>query len=66
MAKKLINIGVRGLDVAGAGGTSWSEVEKHRASSENYKEIAGAFKDWGIPTADSIVKYQTRVLKISL
>ena len=55
VARKLINIGVRGLDVAGAGGTSWSEVEKHRASSENIKEIAGAFKDWGIPTADSIV-----------
>ena len=55
VAKKLINIGIRGLDIAGAGGTSWSEVEKHRASSENYKEIAGAFKDWGIPTADSII-----------
>ena len=37
VAKKLINIGVRGLDVAGAGGTSWSEVEKHRASSEKSK-----------------------------
>jgi len=55
VAKKLINIGIRGLDVAGAGGTSWSEVEKHRALSDNLKEIAGAFKDWGIPTADSIV-----------
>ena len=55
VAKKLINIGVCGLDVAGAGGTSWSEVEKHRASSKNNKEIASAFKDWGIPTADSII-----------
>ncbi len=54
VARKLINIGVQGLDVAGAGGTSWSEVEKRRASSEKIKEIAGAFKDWGIPTADSI------------
>ena len=55
VAMKLVNIGVRGLDVAGAGGTSWSEVEKHRTSSETLKEIASAFKDWGIPTADSIV-----------
>ena len=55
VAKKLINIGISGLDVAGAGGTSWSEVEKYRASSVKIKEIAAAFKDWGIPTADSIV-----------
>lgn len=55
VAMKLINIGIRGLDVAGAGGTSWSEVEKHRVSTENSREIAGSFKDWGIPTAESIV-----------
>ena len=55
MAKQLINTGVQAIDVAGAGGTSWSEVEKHRGSLESLKETAGAFKDWGIPTADSIV-----------
>lgn len=66
VARKLINIGVRGLDVAGAGGTSWSEVEKHRTSSENLKEIAGAFKDWGIPTADSIVNIRQEFKKIPL
>ena len=56
VAKQLVNAGVQAIDVAGAGGTSWSEVEKHRASQEYLKETAGAFKDWGIPTAECIVQ----------
>lgn len=56
IARQLIEAGVQAIDVAGAGGTSWSEVEKHRASQETLKEIAGAFKDWGIPTAECIVQ----------
>jgi isopentenyl-diphosphate delta-isomerase len=45
---------VSGIDVAGAGGTSWSEVERHRAPSEADNRIAAAFLSWGIPTAESI------------
>jgi isopentenyl-diphosphate delta-isomerase len=56
VAKKLVNIGVQSIDVAGAGGTSWSEVEKYRNYHLHLKEIAGAFKDWGIPTAECIVQ----------
>jgi isopentenyl-diphosphate delta-isomerase len=55
VAQQLISAGVQAIDVAGAGGSSWSEVEKHRATQEYLKETASAFKDWGIPTADSIV-----------
>lgn len=54
VARKLASAGVAGLDVAGAGGTSWSEVEKHRAASEAMRRVAEAFADWGIPTAESI------------
>ncbi len=46
--------GVAAIDVAGAGGTSWSEVEKHRAPTERLRRVAGAFIDWGIGTADAI------------
>ena len=54
VARKLAGAGVSGIDVAGAGGTSWSEVEKYRSGSElNYK-IAESFESWGIPTAESI------------
>ena len=53
-ARRLADAGVAAIDVAGAGGTSWSEVERHRADSESSRRIAAAFADWGIPTAESI------------
>lgn len=54
-ARLLINAGVRAIDVAGAGGTSWSEVEMHRAPTERLRRLAGAFADWGLPTATSLL-----------
>ena len=53
-ARRLAEAGVAAVDVAGAGGTSWSQVEMHRAPTARHARIAGAFIDWGIPTADSI------------
>jgi isopentenyl-diphosphate delta-isomerase len=54
-AKILADCGVSAIDVAGAGGTSWSQVEMHRAPDEFTRQLAGTFVDWGIPTADSIL-----------
>jgi isopentenyl-diphosphate delta-isomerase len=54
VAQRLADSGVAAIDVAGAGGTSWSEVEMHRIVSETTRCIAAAFADWGIPTAESI------------
>ena len=53
-AKRLTNAGVQAIDVAGAGGTSWSQVEMYRATSPTLARLAGSFIDWGIPTAKSI------------
>ena len=53
-AKLLADCGVSAIDVAGAGGTSWSQVEMHRAPTARHARVAGAFIDWGIPTADSL------------
>ncbi len=53
-AKMLIEAGVAAIDVAGAGGTSWSQVEMYRAKSESAARIASHFVDWGIPTAECI------------
>jgi len=47
--------GVAAIDVAGAGGTSWSQVEMPRAQHESQRRLAAAFVDWGIPTAQAIL-----------
>jgi isopentenyl-diphosphate delta-isomerase len=54
VAHKLASVGVAAIDVAGAGGTSWSQVEMHRTNDKLTRQIAADFADWGIPTAESI------------
>jgi len=53
-ARQLVSVGISAIDVAGAGGTSWSQVEMYRAPTERHARVAGAFIAWGIPTAYSI------------
>jgi isopentenyl-diphosphate delta-isomerase len=52
--KLLMQAGVSAIDVAGAGGTSWSQVEMHRAKNEHRRKLAEAFSSWGIPTVEVI------------
>ncbi len=54
-ARRLADAGVAAIDVAGAGGTSWSQVEMHRAPDAFSRELAAIFVEWGIPTAQSIL-----------
>lgn len=54
-AQQLAEVGVSALDVAGAGGTSWTQVEMHRAPTDSHRAVAAAFHQWGIPTAQSIL-----------
>ncbi len=56
VAHLLVQAGVAVIDVAGAGGTSWAQVEAERASSEADRQVALAFADWGIPTTQALVQ----------
>jgi len=53
-ARRLVEAGVAAIDVAGAGGTSWSQVEMHRARDDHQRNLAAAFRAWGLPTADAV------------
>ena len=50
-AKRLITAGVQTIDVAGAGGTSWSRIEAARCGDPALGEL---FQDWGIPTPEAL------------
>ncbi len=53
--RALVNVGVAAIDVAGAGGTSWSQVEMYRAQNIVQQRVAATFIDWGIPTSEAIL-----------
>lgn len=53
--RQLADAGIAAIDVAGAGGTSWSQVEMYRAKNPSQARLAAAFIDWGIPTSEAIL-----------
>ncbi|MFZ5857586.1 MAG: type 2 isopentenyl-diphosphate Delta-isomerase [Chloroflexota bacterium] len=65
-AKLLAECGVSVIDVAGAGGTSWSQVEMHRAPDEFTRQLAATFVGWGIPTAESILNVKRTVPEMTV
>ncbi|HYA12813.1 MAG TPA: type 2 isopentenyl-diphosphate Delta-isomerase [Syntrophales bacterium] len=66
VARKLASIGVAGIDVSGAGGTSWSEVERYRTNTQMSNNIAASFASWGIPTAESIQRMRLVATELTL
>ena len=58
-AKKLETAGVKGIDISGAGGTSFAAVEYYRAKglrNDVQRRLGYVFWDWGIPTAVSVTE----------
>lgn len=51
VAKKLFEVGVSIVDVAGWGGTNWALIEGMRGENKKMGEI---FAHWGIPTSEAI------------
>ncbi|MFP8488303.1 type 2 isopentenyl-diphosphate Delta-isomerase [Gracilimonas sp. Q87] len=52
-AKRLLNAGVKVIDIAGAGGTSWSKVENFRHTNQKANH---SFDEWGIPTVECLIE----------
>ncbi len=65
-ARRLAMAGVAAIDVAGAGGTSWSQVEKYRAQNRNQARLAALFADWGLSTAEALVDCRRAVPNLPL
>lgn len=61
VAEKLYNAGISYIDVAGAGGTSWSQVEKLRSQDPLKRAAAEAFNNWGLPTKECLVSVRRRL-----
>jgi isopentenyl-diphosphate delta-isomerase len=60
VARRLVDCGVRTLDVSGLGGTSWVRVEQLRAAGIA-AEVGSLFSSWGIPTAAAIASVRRAV-----
>ncbi len=54
-AELLVRHGIRYLDVAGAGGTSWGTIEHLRQPRRRAGDLPFAFDDWGGPTPDLLL-----------
>ncbi len=56
LVTRLFEAGAAAVDIAGAGGTSWSEVERHRTSDPVRARVAASFANWGIPTTNALIR----------
>jgi isopentenyl-diphosphate delta-isomerase len=65
-ARRLVDAGVQVIDIAGAGGTSWSEVERFRHNEMHGQNIAAVFAGWGIPTTEAIKAVRVALPEITL
>lgn len=63
VGRRIASLGVRAVDVSGAGGTSWVGVETRRASDDR-QMLGERFWDWGIPTAGSVAQLSGLGLEI--
>ncbi len=65
VATRLQRAGVKAIDIAGKGGTSWSAVETQRAARLGQR-VDTAFADWGIPTEEAIISVRKALPDIQL
>jgi isopentenyl-diphosphate Delta-isomerase len=54
VARRLADVGIAAIDVAGAGGSSWAAVEGLRHPDQEGQSLGETFRNWGIPTAECL------------
>ncbi|MFC1815804.1 type 2 isopentenyl-diphosphate Delta-isomerase [Thermodesulfobacteriota bacterium] len=64
-AVMLENAGVTMLDIAGAGGTSWTKITRF-LKSDSQDDNSSCFDSWGIPTADALIAVRSAVKEVPL
>ena len=52
VARRLFDVGVHAVDVAGLGGTNWTRIEAARRAAD--AALFDPFLDWGLPTVDAL------------
>ncbi len=65
-AARLLDAGVAGIDIAGAGGTSWARVEGKRSGDDRREALAETFAGWGQPTAEAVRQLRERFPNVPL
>jgi len=67
VVRRLEDVGVEIVDIAGAGGSNWVSIERERlpANLSTLKQTAREFSDWGEPTAEVIAELDTGLTVIA-
>jgi isopentenyl-diphosphate delta-isomerase len=65
VARRLQRAGIKAIDIAGKGGTSWSAVEAQRAAKQG-QQAHTAFADWGIPSEEALVSVRKALPELPL
>jgi isopentenyl-diphosphate delta-isomerase len=65
-ARRLVEAGVAAIDVGGAGGTCWTEIEGRRSTSSTTQATAKTFHEWGIATADAVRSVRAECPRVPL
>lgn len=65
--RRLEEVGVKFVDIAGAGGSNWVSIERERLNTEKsiLKRTAYEFADWGEPTAEVLAELDTALTVIA-
>lgn len=66
VAKRLANVGVYGVEVAGSGSISWSSIESQSSHDAVLKNAANSFRNWGIPTTECLESIKNESIKIKV